>query len=400
MEQKVRIDRLGPDRFDESMELSQFAFQYIRSKQELEETKKKLEDEPADRWVVLVDDKLAAQAGVLELQTYIGGKAYATGGLAGVATWPEYRRQGFVGQLLLHSLEAMKEKGQTVSFLHPFAFGFYRKFGWETYTEYKKYTLQSHQLPPRIVSPGRIERVSDYSLLYDVYETFASRYNGTLKRDEKWWKYRINVQMPTKMVIYRDAAGIVQGYLIYKVAQKELNVRELIHLNDDARAALWSFIAQHDSMIETVTLNAPIDDHLTDHLIDLRIKQEIVPYFMARIVDLQAFIKDYPFLPGAESLTLSIHVTDEQAAWNHGTFLLRIEESGQASVVQQSDGNTSENDADNEITIGIGALTMLLMSYRSGLQLSGSGRIKGSSKLINRLQARIPERTTYLPDFF
>lgn len=404
MEQEVRIGRLGIDRFEESMELSQFAFQYVRSKQELEDTKKKLEDEPADRWAAYVDESLAAQAGVLELQTYIAGKPFAMGGLAGVATWPEYRRQGLVGKLLLHALAAMKEKGQTVSFLHPFAFGFYRKFGWETYTEHKKYTLQSNQLPPRLTSPGRIERVSDNELVRDVYETYASRYNGTLKRDEKWWKYRINVKMPSKMVVYRDAVGVAQGYLIYSVANKELNVKELVHLNDEAREALWSFIAQHDSMIDKVTLNAPIDDNLTDHLADPRIKQEIVSYFMARIVDLKGFIEQYPFLPNTSSIRLTLEVADEQLPWNQGSFELAIDESGQASLTQlsQDEGTrqASPKRETNGIRIGIGALTMLMLSYRSGTELSGSKRINGSTESINRLQARIPERTTYLPDFF
>jgi predicted acetyltransferase len=403
MEQTVRIGPLGPERFEESMELSQFAFQYVRSKQELEDTKKKQDDEPADRWAVYVDDRLAAQATVLELQTYIAGKPFAMGGLAGVATCPEYRRQGFVGKLLLHSLEAMKEKGQTLSYLHPFAFGFYRKFGWETYTEHKKYTLQSNQLPPRLSSPGRIERVSGYDLLYDVYEKYASRYNGTLRRDEKWWKYRINVQMPSKIAVYRDAEGTAQGYLIYKVAQKE-SVDELVHLNDEAREALWSYISQHDSMIDKVTLTAPIDDNLTDHLADPRIKQEIVPYFMARIVDLKGFIEQYPFLPGPESLKVTLEVTDEQLPWNQGTFELEIDEAGQGTLTQLSlDNGVQKNELKSEtngIEIGIGALTMLTMSYRTGAELSGSKRISGASESINRLQARIPERTTYLPDFF
>lgn len=404
MEQAVRIGRLGPERFEESVELSQFAFQYVCSKQELEDKKKKLEDEPADRWALYVDESLAAQATVLELQTFIAGKPFSMGGLAGVATWPEYRRQGFVGKLLLHSLEAMRDKGQTISFLHPFAFGFYRKFGWETYTEHKKYTLQSNQLPPRLQSPGRIERVSGYDLLYGVYEKYASRYNGTLQRDEKWWKYRINVKMPSQIVVYRDAEGTPQGYLIYKVAQKELSVDELVHLNDEAREALWSFISQHDSMIDKVTLNAPIDDNLTDHLDDPRIKQEIVPYFMARIVDLKGFIEQYPFLPGTEELKITLEVADKQLPWNHGTFELAIDESGKGTITLLPHDKLARTTAvmreTNGIRIGIGALTMLTMSCRNGVELSGSKRISGSIESINRLQSRIPERTTYLPDFF
>ncbi len=53
------------------------------------------------------------------------------GGVAGVATYPEYRRSGYVKELLQHSLQTMKKDGYTVSMLHPFAVAFYRKYGWE-----------------------------------------------------------------------------------------------------------------------------------------------------------------------------------------------------------------------------------------------------------------------------
>ncbi len=51
------------------------------------------------------------------------------GGVAGVATYPEYRRSGYVKELLQHSLQTMKKDGYTVSMLHPFAVSFYRKYG-------------------------------------------------------------------------------------------------------------------------------------------------------------------------------------------------------------------------------------------------------------------------------
>lgn len=396
--ESVRIGELGLDRFAEMMELSQFAFQYVRSEQELEQIKERSAEEPSARWGIFVDDRLAAQATVLELNTYINGKIFAMGGIAGVATWPEYRRQGFVGKLLLHILEDMRKNGQVLSFLHPFAYGFYRRYGWETYTEHKTYSIQTAQLPPRNVYNGRIERVSGYDSLYDVYEAYAKKYNGTLVRSKLWWKYRIRVEKPSQIAIYRDQDGEVQGYLIYEVKQKELKVDELVSLTGEANAALWSFIAQHDSMIEKVTLSVPMDDHVTDMLPDPRIKQEVVPYTMARIVDLEVFLVQYPFLAGNKADRVCLEVSDEQAPWNNGTYELVVSESGQATVNRMADDQ--EYNDDERIRLDIGALTMLLLSYRKGHELSYINRIHGKADTINRLQNRIPEQTTYLPDFF
>lgn len=86
----------------------------------------------------------------------------------------------------------MKEQGQTLSFLHPFQFAFYRKFGWETYTDYMKYEIPTAMLPKLPLQTGSIVRVDEQiPLLNGIYRSYAVRYNGTLDRDEQWWKRRI-----------------------------------------------------------------------------------------------------------------------------------------------------------------------------------------------------------------
>ena len=68
----------------------------------------------------------------------MSGQEWKMGGIAGVATYPEYRRNGYVKKLLIQALEKMRNDQQIVSLLHPFDIGFYRKFGWEVFTENKK----------------------------------------------------------------------------------------------------------------------------------------------------------------------------------------------------------------------------------------------------------------------
>lgn len=392
----VHIGRLRDEHFQESMKLGQFAFQYTRTEQQLEEARIRIAEEPSERWGVFVDGQLAAQATVLELATSIGGKAFPMGGIAAVATWPEHRRQGYVGKLLVHVLERMRHNGQNVSFLHPFAFGFYRKYGWETYTEHKTYTLQAGQLPARIPYAGHFERLNGHDNLHEVYDAYVSRYNGALSRSKLWWKYRIPMRKPGQIAFYRDASGDAQGYLIYEVKEYTLTVHEFAYLTSEAYEAIWSFIAQHDSMIEKVTLTAPMDDRLTDMLSDPRIKQEIVPYFMARIVDVEAFLREYPFLAAEHEDRLYLEVTDEHASWNHGFFELAITASGQAEVIRVTE--IPNNDV--TVKLGIGTLTMWMLGYRCASDLAFLNRIQGEPGTLNRLQKRIPARTAYLPDFF
>ncbi|MGO4549214.1 enhanced intracellular survival protein Eis [Paenibacillus sp. 2TAB23] len=397
MTRKVEIRPLGNDHFDESMLLSQFAFQYEKSADELMETKKQFAVEPAARYAAFVDEQFAAQATVLELQTYIGGKVFNMGGLAGVATWPEFRRQGLVAQILVQALHEMRQKGQVISYLHPFEFGFYRKFGWETYTENKSYTIQKEQLPARFLFEGRVERFKgDYELLSHLYEAYASHYNGSLVRSDLWWKYRITKRKPGQIVVYYDATGEAQGYVIYEVKNSRLTVHELIYLNESARAALWSFVSQHDSMITELTITVPMDDQLPFVLANPRIKQEVIPYFMARIVDAEQFISQYVFNESATDDLIPIQLRDDKAPWNNGLYLLNIDGSGKAVLTPIEAKETHKN----PIKMDIGALTTMLLGYLRPTKLAQLARINGDNEHIKRLQARIPERTTYLPDFF
>ncbi|WP_054025849.1 enhanced intracellular survival protein Eis [Bacillus sp. FJAT-28004] len=397
METRIVIKHTGMEQFDESMALSQFAFQYERSAAELEQTREQYENEPAVRYGAYVDNQPAAQAAVLKLQTYIGGKAFDMGGIAGVATWPEFRRQGLVAQILIQSLIEMKDMGLTVSFLHPFSFGFYRKFGWETYTEQKAYTIKADMLPERKAYEGRIERVSgNYSILNDVYQAYASQYNGSLVRTELWWKYRISKRKSGQIALYYDKVGAAQGYVIYEVKNSRLTVHEFVHLNEPARAALWSFLAQHDSMIEELTITMPSDDRLPYLLNNPRIKQEIIPYFMARIVDAEAFVGQYDFKAADHADDITIQLIDAQAPWNNGHFLFHIDASGRASLRRKDDSEK----IDKAIKLDIGSFTSVLFGYIQLEQLAELARIEGDIGLVKRLQSRIPERTTYLPDFF
>lgn len=402
---ELHIGRLEQSMIQESLELSQFAFQHILDPGELVNFKIQFQEEPADRWAVYDGERIAAKATVLDLEFYVGGRVFKAGGVAGVATWPEYRRQGLVARLLEHSLQEMRAKRQVLSMLHPFAVGFYRKFGWELYTDQKKYTLTAAQLPPRIPYSGKIERRSSRDSLHALYHAVASRYNGSLARTPLWWKYHAPGGNGAQVAVYVDDSGKDQGYLLYTVKDMELTVHELMALDHNAEKAIWSFIGQHDSMIKLARITVPIDDTLPDMLPDPRIAQEIHPYFMARIVDAEAFLQQYPFRSGNEHDTFKLSITDKHAPWNEGMYELAISAEGVVQVKKQNMEGAAGRDQkgavdDSVISMDIGALVILLLGYRRGDQLSASGRIWGDRVLINRLQSRIPEQTTWLPDFF
>ena len=189
--------------------------------------------------------------------------------------------------------------------LFPFNYAFYRKYGWESFSEHKKYELGTALLPQFPDPGGHVERVADWRLLKPIYDEYAGRYNGMLNRDELWWSRRSAGFKRGETAVFYDERQVARGYIEYQAVNHEMDIRELVFLDEPARRGLWRFIANHDSMIRKVMLKAPIDDALPFLLADARISRKLCPYFMARIVDLIGFIQQYPFAPGRSQFNLT-----------------------------------------------------------------------------------------------
>lgn len=391
------IRRLTSAELDDMFALSQFAFQFELTKDELEKSKKR--EDPALSWGYFKDGHLAANMKIFPLEVYIHERVFAMGGVAGVATWPEYRRQGMVKQLLSHGLKVMKDAGQSVSFLYPFSFSYYRKYGWEHIVDRKKYMIKREQLPRFRDDSGRVERKQSDALplLKQIYEEYGPRYNGPLKRSDDWWLHHTALSnKKSTIAVYFDEMGRPRGYMVYRVMNKEMKIDEIIHLDESTRRGLWQFIANHDSMIDQVTLIAPTDDTLPFLLPDPRIGQELLPYFMGRIVDAKSFLQQYPFQEGGvKRLVLSLQ--DPVAPWNQGRFELRFERGGQTDVrvYEQNQSDTPEG-----VECDIQTLAAMLLSDRRPTTLHESDRLTGDSQQIRQWEQIIPRKTPYFPDFF
>lgn len=396
MADNIRL--IGQENIIESLRLSQFAFQYDMSEEE--EQERIANFKPEQGWGYYVEEQLAAKLFIHKLQTWINGRSFEMGGIGGVATWPEYRRHGMVKQLLVHALQTMKAAGQTVSFLHPFEFPFYRKFGWETYTEFKKYEIPKELIINQFHSTGQMKRTSDWRLLNEVYQAYAKQFNGMLNRNEEWWIRQV-IKKDNQSALYYNEKGIANGYILYKVKNKEMLVNELVFLDESARSGIWKYIADHDSMMDKVVLKAPADDQLAYILRNPRIKQEVMAYFMARIVDLVPFLEKLPMAAGLEKHKLEMHVTDEFAPWNNGVFSVKWSPSGKAKVKSIVANEQPKNKAAAVVIIcDISTLSAMFLGYQRPTLLRSIGQLQASDAAIALLEQVIPLRTTYLMDFF
>ncbi|KYG29325.1 enhanced intracellular survival protein Eis [Alkalihalobacillus trypoxylicola] len=388
------LKEFGEKHFNEALDLAEYAFQ---NKFTPEERKKKNElAKYGTHYGVFYEEQLAARLFLLELNIQLFDQQIKMGGISTVATYPEFRRNGLVKKLLHHSLVEMKKKGIFVSYLHPFSIPFYRKFGWELFANYIHYTLGKSQFPSRESLKGSIRRSTIEDLdIRKVYQEYVSNHPGNLIRDHIWWAKRLQSKWENhEVAISYDESKRPSGYLIYKIKDNGMKVEELIYLNEDSRIDLFSFMSQHDSMLEEITFKRPHTDEMAPLLPDPRVQQEIHPFFMARIVDVVGFLELYPFkgtIPKEKALYF--HIEDPFCEWNDGYFSLH-HENEKVHITKISQEQVSNNDV---ITISINDLTLLLFGCQTLSQLHNRRKLRASKEQLSILQTLLPELTK--PEF-
>ncbi|WP_440765375.1 GNAT family N-acetyltransferase [Natronorubrum sp. DTA7] len=338
------------------------------------------------------------------LESRVRGDTHRTAGLASVATPPEYRRRGHVRQLLAHSLAEYREHDVRFSVLWPFQYRFYRQYGWDTSSR-----IVTHECDPETLSFAadatdgagadstvfrRLE-ADDSDRLESAYETHRERYGLALERDETWWRHRVfggHDRDPFVYAFERD--GRVAGYLVYTIdgetGDRTLSVSELVATDHDAVLALLSFCYDHDSQVQRVRLRAPADVPIRDIARDPdEIDTTVTDGPMVRIVDVEETLSELSY-PNCEA-DLTIGVEDSLTDWNDAAFRLEVEDGrGECEPVAADDP---------DVRLDIGALSQLVVGFRSARALEQTGRLEATgSTALETLSTLFPETETYHGD--
>src|SRR5699024_10888320 len=131
----------------------------------------------------------------------------------------------------------------TISFLHPFHVGFYRNFGWELAFHNRNNTISIERLRRNWQTKGHVSRKeTSIAFLHDMYTTYAKKYNGMLKRDENWWRFRVLKDDESQIAVAYDEEHQPEGYVIYKVKENIVDVSEFVYTSINGMNLLYQFI--------------------------------------------------------------------------------------------------------------------------------------------------------------
>ncbi|MFW5787610.1 MAG: GNAT family N-acetyltransferase [Bacillota bacterium] len=345
---------------------------------------------------IFEDDQLAASLTVIPYEIYYNNNTAGMGGISAVATFPEYRNKHYAEELLKKSLKIMKKRGDYFSFLNPFSYSFYRKYGWELALEYKKYELEIDCFKQFKDNKNcnfiKLDK-NHQSQMNQVYNYFVKKYNGPVKRNKKIWQYHFKEQK--KNDIHRfgclNGEGELEGYIFFKLEDHKMKIRELCYTSPEIKQEIFRFIYSHRAQVNKVNWRPACDDNTIYMLSDPEREHETSLGMMWRIVDVKKVMESFTIKEEVDT-SFTLKVEDPHADWNNKMFEIKIKNS--QVVVKEIKTNSVD------VICSIQALSQLISGYISLKERIKLGGIKGDKDRIQLLEYFVPERSTYLNDYF
>jgi predicted acetyltransferase len=349
---------------------------------------------------LFIEGQIASAFLIIPFHIWVNDKKVPMGGIAAVVTPPEFRKRGFVRTMLEKSVSDIKQMGLPVSILFARLQHMYRKFGWETASNIKEYTIHPEDISIMPETGGKVEVSGkmDVKTLMSLYETYAQSKTGMLVRNSGYWN---DVVIGNKNVyLYKNPVGKAEGYFISQTiadgmvngfGKFKLDIKEMVTLTHGARTGIFSFLKQLLPQIQTITFKAPVDDLSSSYFSSTDINIGISRGYMLRVTDIKSAFaaKSYPEdIRGQVIFT----VEDRVASWNNGTFSMQIED-GKAEVRKSTKPGL--------FSCNINTLSQLFSGYLDLNQAYSIGAIQCSSpKKLVEANALFKASTPFMNDFF
>jgi predicted acetyltransferase len=347
-------------------------------------------------------DRIVATFGSFDFDVTVPGGAVPMAGTTIVTVQPTHRRQGVLTTMMRMHLTQAIERGQPLAGLWASEAPIYGRFGYGLAAHAHDLTIATDRvtLPPgpetdtvRIIEPSQAPE-----LLPPIYDRVRLATPGMLSRSEPWWRHRRfhdpehwrdGASSRRTAVAYRD--GIPVGYVTYRQKEKwddelpngTVEVMEVIPLDDDARRALWHFLASIDLFPNVHSWNTPADNPLyveVDNLRRVTARHRDTLYL--RILDVPAALSGRRYESDG---SITISVVDDFMG-RGGTFRLDVSDGV---------GTGSATSGDPDVTMQVADLGALFLGRPQAYIRWRAGRIDGAEDSIRTLDRLM--RTARLP---
>ena len=349
------------------------------------------------------EGRMTASLLLLPYTVQLAGHAVGMGGIGGVASLPETRRQGNVRALFEAGLREMYERGMVFSALYPFSHAYYRQFGYEfccarrqTTFEFAAFANCKPDGSFRQWMPGE-----DDAPLRAIYAAFTQNANLAVRREDKHWRGLLNAdpfERRQYTYLWLDPHGTPRAYAVFRVddsnnARRKLIAQDIAASDPQALHALFGLLRSMGAAYKEFVWDMPtwLDPNtMVPEPYD--VAQSIRQAGMARLINVAEALKllCYPDAPGA----FTLRVRDPQLPENDGVWRVAFA-AGAATDVSRAQADTVA-----DWTLDITTATRLILGTHDidGLLWSTPGL--ETPRNIDTFRRAFPRRRVYLADFF
>lgn len=297
------------------------------------------------------DEQLLGQLINLPLELNFYGSQIKAVGINHVGVYPENRSKGIAHNLVKASLKKAFQSEQLVAMLQPFSVEFYRRFGYDLYTQRIRYCVPTDKFPIFKEKTDNHIKVKRYiahdhqKILKNIemfYQKISLKINGMQLRDRDWWQ-RLYQQNPNLNYVVLEDSDEIRGYVSYNIVGTRMFIVDFLAEDNVCRRELWNFLSAHQSNVFNIVGISSFAKSISYDFMDPRIEQEIMLNTMLRIVDvkriLELWVQRHII---REEFEVTIH--DGQLIENNGYY--RITNQG---VIKETPHNNGEQVTTKEL---------------------------------------------------
>jgi predicted acetyltransferase len=195
------------------------------------------------------------------------------GGIASVGVAPEARGMRVATRLLEHLHSVSSARGDAVTLLHAFRYGYYTRLGYAPVRPKRRFVVTPKSFP---VSAGSVEfrRAGEgRAAILAAYDRSAARATGWLSRPARLWDRFFSD--PRRTFLVAERAGLVVGYVAWSITQSEphadvdMHVHEIIADDAEVKQAIFAVIGAQRDQVKRVHIELDERDAF-DHVLMAR----------------------------------------------------------------------------------------------------------------------------------
>lgn len=184
----------------------------------------------------------------------------------------------------------------------------------------------------------------------------------------------------------------VQGYVRYEIDGWSFIIHDFVAANLASEKALWRYINAHSASIREIKGTASATQHPFFYFDEPDVEQKIVQDMMIRIVDVDKFLKQFPW--GTLTQTLYVQIVDPYCQWNCHTFEISL--NGSVHTV----ANEKEINERSILSLPINLFSAFIVGYLSLNQVLAYTNQTMDENIMRAWQLAIPAAHNTFYEYF